>query len=1214
MNRRPAHGGLKPAVVHPHSFVLKKLLHGSPSPLVRRGVHAIVALTTALALVISPLSMTGTLADGSVAASTSTHSTAVSAPMASVQPATSSRAPAAPSTGAAPASSGTTALAPITASTSNGTTAPAPNANPASNGANVSTSNTNEASSNTIASTSGTSDASSNDANASAPATDTDQPGGGKAINEHPRAEVGARALMKDVTDAVSKDSTDRSTRSSTTKATATANKSASDKDTKAADKETTKDSGGGRVTPSTAKSTATATVAASPVSLGVGSASKTSSAPTTTNAVSPSSSPAAQGSSAPKAKTSATSNASPTAQPSPSATTKSPVSPSASPAAQQSPTVTANASATPAPSASASPSTQSSNTATKTASVSPAPSATPSAASATPVATSSATPESSPVVQSAATNPSTGGPAVSAPPTRTLPCPPNPIAAAALGCSGYSSVTAATSGNIVSQGAVAQTNLNNSQVAGVVTGGGTAPVVVHNVNSAQVNDSGSGIGQSGLANAQNGAPSAVGSSAAPGPVAGSSATSGDASANGVSAQNSLTNTTRAGVVVSGPNNAGVTVTSQNQVAVSDIGAASATSGSAMANTAPSAGSSSSGQRATAAIASATMPGMVHTSAPVSASGLNAINASQAALNTTSDNTPSDALTINHTGVITISNSGSATGTSASTCSGFGCNLPAASLTNGRSVGQGVSIQSQSATQATSGGATAQGLSAQNVVNTQANVSVKINGTNYGIINVVIQTITSIVNWGSAAAQSGAASAVAASPVGSGVAGPAPLPRSATTGSVQTTGATLSNRVGLSSSVSVQTPGDNHNPIVVFVQLITNLANRGIGQAFSGTAQSFGQTSGASTANNSPVGAASGSASATGLQAQNQVDLSSDVSIDIGGSNYAPIDVYVILGTQIDNQGQALAVSGDARALNTTGAGSPSSSSPSAANTSGRAVNTGLVSATSGSGTTAGVVSAINAANAQTSGVSSPSANRAALNSTSYAINTRGLASMVTGSASTGPLPPGSATGQATAPSPRPPREVGGTSGTTKANPGQGGSITLPSPNQGGLPTGGQNGAPGSLVGPGVVNIGLWSALPDPGALPVPYQRVKHTSRIAQVRTAASTVTDSTSVVELLPMPDSVPDMPLQGLHTRPAAPAVATNASAQPMPAAPSVRSAPATAPATSTQESRINPFLVLALILVVVSGLATVAWRRRVPVAAMARSALGSISMWLW
>src|SRR6185437_4590947 len=120
----------------------------------------------------------------------------------------------------------------------------------------------------------------------------------------------------------------------------------------------------------------------------------------------------------------------------------------------------------------------------------------------------------------------------------------------------------------------------------------------------------------------------------------------------------------------------------------------------------------------------------------------------------------------------------------------------------------------------------------------------------------------------------------------------------------------------------------------------------------------------------------------------------------------------------------------------------PSTSSPAAVSTSGSAVNTGLVSATSGSGTTVGVNSTINAANAQTSGVSSPSANRAALNSTSYLFNTRGLASMVTGSASIGPLPAGSATGQATIPSPRTPREVGGTSGTIGANPGQGGSIS----------------------------------------------------------------------------------------------------------------------------------------------------------------------------
>ncbi|MGH2461587.1 MAG: beta strand repeat-containing protein, partial [Chloroflexota bacterium] len=823
--------------------------------------------------------------------------------------------------------------------------------------------------------------------------------------------------------------------------------------------------------------------------------------------------------------------------------------------------------------------------------------------------------------------------PATRVAPTIALPCPPNSVAAAALpGCSSFASTTVASSGNVVSRGAVAQTSLNNSQVSGAVTGGGTAPVVVQNTSSAEVDDVGSALGQTGLANAQGAALGTVGSPTTGSASPGSSATSGDATASGLSAQNSVTNSALAGVVVAGANHASVTVSSQNQVTVSDVGSSSATSGAALANRAATSAPSASARRPTSAFASATMPGLVRVSAPVSSTGLNAVNAAQGALATTSTARPTGPLTVAHTSGVTMSNVGSASGTTASACSGFGCDLPAASLTNRGLGGATAPLPSPGASQANSGAASAQGLAAQNVVNTQAKVSVQVNGANYGIINVVIQTITSIVNWGTASAQSGDASAVAANSAAPSIAASPLVPLNATTGSVQVTGASVSNQVGLSSSVSITTPGDNDNPIVVLVRLLANLANRGTSQAFSGTAQSFGQSPGTNAA---PTGATSGSVAATGLQAQNQVDLSSDVSINIGGSNYAPIDVYVVLGTQIDNQGQALAVSGDARASagtaaaspalaastsSASGIASPALSAPATVGQSSDAANTGLASAASGSGAASGVVSAISVANAQIGGVSSPGLSRAALNSASYLFNTRGLASLTTGSSSSGPLPVGSATGRATVPSPATPRQVGGTSGrgaggssgTIVANPGQGASVAPSLPNPSNLLPG-RDGSPSPVVSLGrdLARLGLWSVLPDPDATLMPGQAARRSSRAPRVQAAAPTATVSTSAIELQLMPELVPDAPPQSLAARAAATAPNASVRAAPL-AAPITRSSPTASTAPLTREAPVNVTLILALVLAALVGLGTVAWRRRVPVAQLARSALGSISLW--
>ncbi len=68
-------------------------------------------------------------------------------------------------------------------------------------------------------------------------------------------------------------------------------------------------------------------------------------------------------------------------------------------------------------------------------------------------------------------------------------------------------------------------------------------------------------------------------------------------------------------------------------------------------------------------------------------------------------------------------------------------------------------MTNESVTQATTGAATAQGLEAQNGVTTSATANVRVGGNNYGAIQVVVDTVTNIVNVGQAIAGSGTAGA-----------------------------------------------------------------------------------------------------------------------------------------------------------------------------------------------------------------------------------------------------------------------------------------------------------------------------------------------------------------------------------------------------------------------------------------------------------------------
>ena len=81
-----------------------------------------------------------------------------------------------------------------------------------------------------------------------------------------------------------------------------------------------------------------------------------------------------------------------------------------------------------------------------------------------------------------------------------------------------------------------------------------------------------------------------------------------------------------------------------------------------------------------------------------------------------------------------------------------------------------------------------------------------------------------------------------------------------------------------------------------------------------GTLRSSRKRSGGSTAaaTNGQT-ARSGSASATGAQVQNNVDLRSSAAVKVNGNNYNPINIMLNLAASLTNWGVGLASSGDAQ-------------------------------------------------------------------------------------------------------------------------------------------------------------------------------------------------------------------------------------------------------------------------------------------------------------
>lgn len=443
----------------------------------------------------------------------------------------------------------------------------------------------------------------------------------------------------------------------------------------------------------------------------------------------------------------------------------------------------------------------------------------------------------------------------------------------------------------------MAQTNLANTQVAVASTGGGTNPVAAQNTSAANLTETGTATGQTGVSVARSvpttttGAPAVAGSGT-------TNAASGGAQATGVTAQNNVANTSIVVAQVGGANAAPVSVQANNSVVVQDAGAANATSGTALAQPA--------GADTTLALPNPVPPAAQPASGPTTP-GLDAqtsVSGDTSSTTTVRGAPAGGPVDVTHTQQVAVNAVGAAQTTSTA-----GLASPAAAPATGAS---GTTV-----TAASTGQVSAHGVVAQNNVSQTATASVQIAGQNFAPIQIIIDSITRIFNLGTANAASGAAAATGTQLAGGSAAPPTSVaPASAgTSADVSATGATVSNQVSLSSSALVHVTGDNFNPINLFLQLIVSLSNVGIGNASSGATQGGS--------------AQTGNAVATGLQAENDVSLLARAGVQVDGSNYAPITVHVLMETDISNTGQASATSGDSTAVSHPAAMVAASTQPS---------------------------------------------------------------------------------------------------------------------------------------------------------------------------------------------------------------------------------------------------------------------------------------------
>jgi len=269
-------------------------------------------------------------------------------------------------------------------------------------------------------------------------------------------------------------------------------------------------------------------------------------------------------------------------------------------------------------------------------------------------------------------------------------------------------------------------------------------------------------------------------------------------------------------------------------------------------------------------------------------------------------------------------------------------------------------------TLASSGGASATGLQSQNVVVNSSQASVQVGGSNSGAITLQSSNRLEIVEGAQADARTGntlAAPAGLPSPGITQVPTPVvPTGAPATSAPATSVGLQAQNQVVLT-AVATAAPSAT-GTITIQQQAQGVIQNVGMGVAVSGPALASpapSPTKVAPLAESTPVPAAttptvattattiattaaqtptpsakadsvasSGSAQATGLQAQNVVTTSADVNVKVKGENKGLITVLIETITQIFNFGWAGASSGSAVAANGGSAAASGSPGPSA--------------------------------------------------------------------------------------------------------------------------------------------------------------------------------------------------------------------------------------------------------------------------------------------
>ena len=574
----------------------------------------------------------------------------------------------------------------------------------------------------------------------------------------------------------------------------------------------------------------------------------------------------------------------------------------------------------------------------------------------------------------------------------------------------------ASKSGDAVSSGSNSQTVLANGQVSGVETGGGKASATSGNIADGGVLDT-------GVADSQSGASVAI---PAQGTSSGASATSGSAAASGLAAQNTVVNSSTGSVQVAGKNHADIENYSVHETTVENVGQASATTGDAYVNYSSSRrknnSSSAKGPRSepisdTGSTGQTTVTGGTSSTtyvgggvATTRATGDLTTNAKdgavkqQVASNTGLTPVPvstDTAITVEHEQEVELKSGGQAEAKSLAACATAKCNPTGAAAQAGAG---GVS--------AATGAARASGLEAQNVVTTQGQASVNVKGENYGVITLVVESLTRIFNHGKAQSVSGRTQSVEYAVPASGTSDSlasrgvsTPTGGGAQSGGADATGARLTNEVNLSSKASVKVEGDNHNPIELLLEMAVNLVNWGKASSTSGDAAAGGEGGRAGSSQ-----AASGSSSATGLTVQNLVNLNGLATVDIEGNNYAPITVWLRFITEIENEGSARAKSGNVDSgdqLERKGDEFRTASGLVIDTRDGQSLlEQGLLTAQTGAAVAVGNQSSVAIVNYQLAGTANPQGESVAFNFADFLVDAWGAAGASSGDASAGLPPP----------------------------------------------------------------------------------------------------------------------------------------------------------------------------------------------------------------